>query len=130
MSKKIILSLILAAAAVTPAMAGGHNQPQPRNTGLLGLVAKVAAPNALANVTANLLGNTVRADVKVGASQPSYGYGYGHNSSSSIADINVNVPGIARVQADVGQQNRHGSTLLGISANVLSGGVGQRGDRW
>lgn len=119
MSKKIILSLVLAAIAANPAFAGGYNQPQPS---LLGAIVKVGAPNALADVKANLLGNTVKADVKVGASQPSHGYG--HNNNAQLLDLNVNVPGVARVQADVGQQNRHSSTLLGISANVLSGGVG------
>ena len=120
MSKKIILSLVLAATAVTPAFAGGNTYRQPS---LLGLTANVGTRGAIADVKANVL-NTVKADVKVGASQPSYGYG--HNNNAQIADINVNVPGIARVQADVGQQNRHSTTLLGISANVLSGGVGHR----
>jgi hypothetical protein len=120
MSKKIILSLVLAATAVTPAFAGGNNTRQPS---LLGLTANIGTRDAIADVKANVL-NTVKADVKLGASQPSYGSG--HNSNSQLADINVNMPGIARVQADVGQRNRHGSTLLGISANVLSGGVGHR----
>ena len=122
MSKKIILSLILAATAITPAFAGGNNNSR-NQPGLLGLTANIGAPKALVDLKAKVL-NNVKADVKVGASQPSYGYG--HNSNSQIADINVNVPGIARVQADVGQQNRHSTTLLGISANVLSGGVGHR----
>ena len=120
MSKKIILSLVLAAAAVTPALAGGNNNRQPS---LLGLTANIGTRGAIADLKANVL-NTVMADVKLGASQPSYGYG--NNSNAQLADINVNVPGIARLQADGGQQSRHGSTLLGISANVLSGGVGHR----
>lgn len=121
--KKIILSLVLAATAVTPAVAGGYRPAQPS---LLGVIANIGSPKALADVKANVLNNTVKADVKVGATQPSYGYGHGHNNSS-LADINVAVPGLARVQADVGQQNRHGSTLLGVSVNVLGGGVGNRG---
>ena len=122
MSKKIILSLILAATAVSPAVAGGNRQPQPS---LLGVIANVGSPRALADVKANVLNNTVKADVQVGGAQPSYGYGH-HNNNSSLADINVAVPGIARIQADVGQQNRHGTTLLGVTANVLGGGVGHR----
>ena len=123
MSKKIILSLVLATAAITPAVAGGYGHN--RQPALAGVIANVGAPRAFADVKANLLGNTVKADVSVGASQPSWGHGH---SNSQLADINVSVPGIARVQADVGQQNRHGSTLLGISANVLGGGVGHRGN--
>ena len=122
MSKKFILSLVLVATIATPAFAGGfgHNQ-----SSLLGVIANVGTPRALADVKANVLNNAVKADVKVGSTQPSYGYGHGN---SQLADIDVRVPGLARVQADVGQQNRHGSTLLGISANVLGGGVGHRGN--
>lgn len=124
MSQKIILSLILATAVITPAAAGGasHNS-RVSPPSLLGVIANVGAPNALAGVKTNLLNNMVKADVSVGASQQR---GYGH-AGSSLADVNVSVPGIARIQADVGQQNRHGSTVLGISANVLGGGVGHRG---
>jgi len=69
------------------------------------------------------------ADVKVGTRQPSHGYGHGASaSSSSLLGLNVIVPGIARANVDVGQQSRHGSTLLGVTANVLDGGVGRRGD--
>jgi len=125
MSKKIILSLILAAAA-TPAFAGGYGHNS-RNSqpSLLGVIANIGAPRALADVKANVLNSTVKADVKLGA-QPSYGHGYGHGNSA-LADIDVTVPGIARVQADVLEQNRRGTTLLGVSANVLGGGVGHRG---
>jgi hypothetical protein len=123
MSKKFILSLVLAATAVTPAVAGGYgHNSQPS---LLGVIANVGTPRALADVKANLLNNSVKADVKVGSSQPSYVHNYSH-SNSSLADIYVSVPGIARIQADVGQQNRRSNTLLGISANVLGGGVGHR----
>jgi len=125
MSKKFILSLVLAASAITPAVAGGYGHNSHNNkSSLLGVIANIGTPRALADVKANVLNNTVKADVKVGSSQPSYGYG--HNSNSQLADINVSVPGIARIQADIGQQNRRSTTLLGISANVLGGGVGHR----
>ncbi len=124
MSKKFILSLVLAATAITPAVAGGYGHNSHNNqSSLLGVMANVGTPRALADVKANVLNNTVKADVKLGSSRPSYGYGH---SNSPLADINVSVPGIARIQADVGQQNRRGTTLLGISANVLGGGVGHR----
>ncbi len=127
MSKTFILSLVLAATAITAAVAGGYGHNS-NPSSLLGVIANVGTPRGLADVKANVLNNTVKADVQVGSSQPSYGYngGYGHNSNAQLADINVNVPGIARIQADVGQQNRRGTTLLGISANVLGGGVGHR----
>jgi len=131
--KKIIVSFAFAALA-TPAFAHGFSQPSLlgalMNVGNHGSVAaKVGSPHALADVKANVLGNTVKADVKVGARQPSYGYGRGTSApSSSLLGLNVIVPGIARANVDVGQQSRHGSTLLGVTANVLDGGVGRRGD--
>jgi hypothetical protein len=136
--KKIVVSLMLAGALATPAFAGGFNHSQPSLLGALvslgnhgdiaNVAARVAAPNALADVKANVLDNTARADVKVGASQPSHGHGYGYGApSSSIANLNVAVPGIADAHVAVGQQTGHASTLLGVTANVLSGGVGNRG---
>jgi len=136
--KKIIVSLMLAGSLATPAFAGGFNHSQPSLLGALvslgnhgdiaNVAAKVASPNALADVKANVLDNTARADVKVGASQPSYGYGHGYGApSSSIANLNVTIPGVARANVAVGQQTGHSSTLLGVTANVLSGGVGNHG---
>lgn len=133
--KKIIASFAFAALA-TPALAHGASQPSLLgpllNVGNHGSIAsvgaKVASPNALADVKANVLDNTVKADVKVGASQPSYGYGHGYSApSSSLLGLNVTVPGIAKANVDVGQQSRRGSTLLGVTANVLSGGAGNHG---
>lgn len=118
--KKIIVSFAFAALA-TPAFAHGFSQPSLLgalvNVGNHGSVAaKMGSPHALA-------------DVKVGTRQPSHGYGHGASaSSSSLLGLNVIMPGIARANIDVGQQSRHGSTLLGVTANVLDGGVGRRGD--
>jgi hypothetical protein len=134
--KKIIVSLMLVGIAATPAFAGGFNSNhgQPSLLGALvsvgnhgdiaNVAAKVASPSSLADVKANVLDNAARADVKVGSTHPSYGYGA---PSSSIANLNVTVPGIANANVAVGQQNGHSSTLLGVTANVLSGGVGNHG---
>jgi hypothetical protein len=132
--KKIIISLMLASTLAAPAFANGSNQPSLLgallNVGNHGSVAnvaaKVASPNSLADVKANVLDNTVKADVKVGSSQPSYGYGYGA-PSSEVAGLNVVIPGVAKANVAIGQQTGHSSTLLGVTANVLSGGVGNRG---
>lgn len=133
--KKIIASLAFAALA-TPALAHGISQPSLLgalvNLGNHGSIASVganvASPNALVGVKTGILDNAVKADVKVGASQPSHGYGYGYSApTSSLLGLNVTVPGIARANVDVGQQSRRGSALLGVTANVLDGGVGRRG---
>jgi hypothetical protein len=132
--KKIIASLAFAALA-TPAFAHGVSQPSllgalvnlGNHGGIASVGAKVASPNALADVKANVLDNAVKADVKLSASQSSYGHGYGA-PSPSLLGLNVTVPGIVQANVDVGQQSRHGSTLLGVTANVLDGGVGHRGD--
>ena len=135
--KKIIVSLMLASTLATPAFANGLGQPSLLgalvSVGIHGsvanVVAKVASPSTLADVKANVLDNTIKADVKVGASQPSYGqpsYGYGA-PSSEVAGLNVTIPGVAKANVAVGQQTGHSSTLLGVTANVLSGGVGNHG---
>jgi hypothetical protein len=136
--KQIIVSLMLAGALATPAFAGGFNHSQPSLLGALVSVgnhgdiasaaAKLASPGTLADVKANVLDNTVKADVKVGAAQPAYNHGYGYGAPSpSVAGLNVVVPGVARADVAIGQQAGHASTLLGVTANVLSGGVGHRG---
>jgi hypothetical protein len=122
----------------TPAFAGGFNHSQPSLLGALVSVgnhgdiasaaAKLASPGTLADMKANVLDNTVKADVKVGAAQPAYNHGYGYGAPSpSVAGLNVVVPGVARADVAIGQQAGHASTLLGVTANVLSGGVGHRG---
>ena len=87
--KKIIASLAFAALA-TPAFAHGVSQPSllgalvnlGNHGGIASVGAKVASPNALADVKANVLDNAVKADVKLSASQSSYGHGYGAPSPS------------------------------------------------
>jgi hypothetical protein len=102
MSKKIALALILAAASVSTAQANGYRQSSPS---LLGALVSVGNHGSVANVGA-AVGN--------------------HNS---VADIRVNaLGGAVKADVNVGQQNRHSSTLLGIGVNVLDGGVGNR--RW
>jgi hypothetical protein len=131
--KKIIVSLAFVALA-TPVFAHGFSQPSlldalvnvGNHGSIAGVAAKVASPHALADVKANVLGSAVKADVTVGARQPSYDHGYSA-PSPSLLGLNVTVPGIARANVDVVRQNRHGSTLLGVTANVLDGGVGRRG---
>jgi len=131
--KKIIVSLAFVVLA-TPAFAHGFSQPSllgalvnvGNHGSVAGVAATVASPHALADVKANVLGNAVKADVTVGARQPSHGHGYSA-PSPSLLGLNVTVPGIARANGDVGRQNRHGSILLGVTANVLDGGVGRRG---
>lgn len=131
--KKIIVSLMLAASLATPAFANGISQPSllgavvslGNHGSVADVVAKVASPSTLADVKANVLDNTVKADVKVGSSQPSYGYGA---PSASLATLNVTVPGIAKANVAIGQQSGHSSTLLGVTANVLDGGVGNHGN--
>jgi hypothetical protein len=123
--KKIIVPLLLASALATPAFANGFNQPS-----LLGALVSLGNHGSIANVAAKVASPNALADVKVGASQPSYGhdYGYGHGApSSSLATLNVTVPGVAKANVAVGQQSGRSSTLLGVTANVLSGGVGNRG---
>jgi hypothetical protein len=130
--KKIIVSLILAGTLATPAFANGFNQPSllgalvsvGNHGSIASVAAKVASPNTLADVKANVLDNTIKADVKVGATQPSHGYGA---PSSEVAGLNVVIPGVARANIAIGQQTGHSSTLLGVTANVLSGGVGNHG---
>jgi hypothetical protein len=133
--KKIIVSVAFTALAA-PAFAHGVSLPSLLgarvNLGNHGSIASVgaqiASPNALADVKANVLDNSVKADVKLGASQPSYGYGHGASApSSSLLGLNVAVPGIVQANVGLGQQDRHSSTLLGVTANVLDGGVGRRG---
>lgn len=131
--KKIIVSLILTGVAATPAFANGINQPSllgalvsvGNHGSIASVAAKVASPNSLADVKANVLDNTVKADVKVGATQPSYGYGA---PSSEVAGLNFVIPGVAKANVAIGQQTGHSSTLLGVTANVLSGGVGNHGN--
>jgi hypothetical protein len=121
---KIILSLAIATTLATPAFANGMNQLSLLgalvNVGNHGNVAsaaaKVASPGSLADVKANVLDNTIKADVKVGAAQPSYDHGYGAPSS-----------GVAGLNVTIGQQTGHGTALLGVTATVLDGGVGNRG---
>ena len=137
--KKIIVSLMLAGSLATPALANGFHQ-QPSLLGALvsvgnhgsiaSVAAKVASPNSfggsLADVKANVLDNTVKADVKVGSSQPSYGPSHGYGASE-VAGLNVVIPGVAKANVAIGQQSGHSSSLLGVTANVLSGGVGNHG---
>lgn len=134
MSKKLIIALTLAAAVASPAYANGSSG------GLLGAlvsvgnhgsIANVGAAvdnrNSLANVGANLLGGAVKATATVDQTQ-SHGYG---PASSSLADVNLNVlNGAVKANVAVDQNSRHDSTLLGISATVLDGGVGNRGGHW
>jgi hypothetical protein len=130
--KKIIVSLMLAAAVASPAFANGITQPSllgalasvGNHGDIANVAAKVASPSTLADVKANVLDNTVKADVKVGSTQPSYGYSA---PSSSVAGLNVTIPGVAKANVAIGQQTGHSSTLLGVTANVLDGGVGNRG---
>lgn len=133
MSKKFIIALMLAAAVASPAYANG-------SSGLLGAlvsvgnhgsVANVGATvdnrNSLANVGANLLGGVVKATATVDQTQ-SHGYG---PTSSSLADVNLNVlNGAVKANVAVDQNSRHDSTLLGVSAMVLDGGVGNHGGHW
>jgi hypothetical protein len=134
--KKIIVSLMLASTLATPAFANGFNQPSllgalvslGNHGSIASVAAKVASPNTLADVKANVLDNTVKADVKVGSSQQSYGHDYGYGApSSSLATLNVTVPGVAKANVAIGRQSGHSSSLLGVTANVLGGGVGNRG---
>jgi hypothetical protein len=122
--KTIIASLAFVALA-TPAFAHGVSQPS-----LPGALRDVGGHGGIASagVKANVLDGTVKADGKVGASQPSHGYGHGYGApSSSLPGLNVTVPGIAGANVDAGQQSPRGSTLLGVTAHVLDGGVGHRG---
>lgn len=131
--KTFVVSLMLASTLAAPAFANGISQPSllgalvtvGNHGDIANVAAKVASPSTLADVKANVLDNTARADVKVGATQPSYGYGA---PSSSIADLKVTVPGVANANVAVGQQTGHPSTLLGVTANVLDGGVGNHGN--
>jgi hypothetical protein len=119
--KKIVVFLAFATLA-TPAFAHDFSQPS-----LLSALVHVGHPGGI-NAAAKVASPHALADVKVGAGQPAYGYGHGAGApSSSLLGLNVVVPGIARANADIGQQSRHGSALLGVTANVLDGGAGRRG---
>lgn len=110
MFRSIALSLALTAAAIAPAAAHGFNRaPAP----LLGALVSVGPHGSIANV-----GAAVGQANSYGASR----------HGSSLADVNVNaLNGAVRADVDVGQSGRHSSTLLGVSATVLDGGVGHRG---
>lgn len=131
--KKIIVSFALVTTLATPALANGINQPSllgalvsvGNHGSVANVVAKVSSPSTLADVKANVLDNTIKVDVKAGASQPSYGVGA---PSSEVAGLNVVIPGVAKANVAIGQQTGHSSTLLGVTANVLSGGVGNHGN--
>ena len=134
--KKIVVSLLAATALATPAFANGAGQPSlldalvsVGNRGSVATVAtKVAPPGSLADGKANVLDNTVRAGVKVGAPQPSHGHDSGYGAPSpQAAGLNAVIPGVARATVAIGQQGGHSSTLLGVTANVLSGGAGNHG---
>jgi hypothetical protein len=114
MSKKIVIALMLSAVSFSAAQAHETSQPS-----LLGGLISLGG-NPLASVKANV-GTAVKADVKVGAAQSGYGA-----PSSSLANLNVEVPGLAKANVAVGSQSRNATTLLGVSATVLDGGVGRR----
>jgi hypothetical protein len=91
------------------------------------VAAKVLSPSSLADVHANVLDNVVKADVNVGAANNNH---YNSRGSSDIADVKLNVLGAVKANVDVGQSDRHGSSLLNLNASLLGGGVGNRQDRW
>jgi hypothetical protein len=133
--KKTLITLALITTFGIPAAYAHGMAQQPSLLGALvsvgnhgsiaNVAAKVASPSSLADVHANVLGNTVKADVDVGAANNRYSHG-----SPSVADVNLNVLGAVKANVDVGQSSRHGSSLLNLNASVLSGGVGNRQDRW
>jgi hypothetical protein len=140
MFKKILVSLMVTAAFGIPtAYAHGASQPSLLNAlvsvgnhgSIANVAATVAAPSTLADVHASALDNSVNANVAVDTSSSHSSYNAPpHNASSSVADVNLNVLNAVKANVDVGQQSGHSSTLLGISATVLDGGVGNRQNRW
>jgi hypothetical protein len=105
MFNKIAMSVLLAAAFAAPAAAHDlRRSPAP----LLGALVSLGNHGSIANVAANV-------DTRSGL-------------HSSLADVNVNaLNGAVRANVAVGRSGRHSSTLLGIGATVLDGGVGHRG---
>ena len=69
--KKIIVSFLLASTLAAPAFANGISQPSllgalvsvGNHGDIANVAAKVASPSTLADVKANVLDNTVKADV-------------------------------------------------------------------
>jgi hypothetical protein len=91
--------------------------------------ATIAAPSSLANVHANVLDNSVKANVDIGGASNNR-YNAPSHGSSAVADVKLNVLGVVKANVDVGQSSRQGSSLLNLNASLLSGGVGNRQDRW
>jgi hypothetical protein len=138
MKKSFMTLVLITVFGVNAAYAHGMQQ-QPSLLGALlsvgnhgsiaNVSAKVAAPSSLADVHANVLDNTVKANVDVGAANNHYS-APSHNSSPAVADVKLNVLGLVKANVDVGQTSHQGSSLLNLNASVLSGGVGGRQDRW
>jgi hypothetical protein len=136
--KKSLMTLVLVTVFGVPAAYAHGVQQQPSLLGALlsvgnhGSVANVgatiAAPSSLANVHANVLDNSVKANVDVGAANSNH-YAPSHGSPA-VADVKLNVLGIVKANVDVGQSSRQGGSLLNLNASLLSGGVGNRQDRW
>lgn len=137
MKKSLMTLVLIAVFGVNAAYAHGVQQPsllggllQAGNHGsVANVAATVAAPSSLANIHANVLGNSVKADVDVGSANNRYS-APGRGSFPAVADVKLNVLGIVKANVDVGQSSRQGGSLLNLNASVLSGGVGNRQDRW
>jgi hypothetical protein len=136
MKKSFMTLVLITVFGVNAAYAHGAQQ-QPSLLGALlqvgnhgsvaNVAATVAAPSSLANVHANVLDNSVKADVNVGAANNNR---YDSHGASAVADVKLNVLGVVKANVDVGQASRQGGSLLNLNASVLSGGVGNRQDRW
>ncbi|HEU0095103.1 MAG TPA: hypothetical protein VFQ52_01515 [Rhizomicrobium sp.] len=100
--KKSLMTLVLVTVFGVPAAYAHGVQQQPS---LLGALLSVGN-HSVANVGAKVL------------------------SPSSLADVKLNVLGVVKANVDVGQSSRQGNSLLNLNASLLSGGVGNRQDRW
>jgi hypothetical protein len=110
MFKKILVSLMVTAAFGIPtAQAHGTSQPS-----LLNALVSVGNHGSIANVAVDTSSHASN-------NAPSHG-------ASSVAGVNLNVLNVVKANVDVGQS--HSNMLLGISATVLDGGVGNRQNHW
>lgn len=111
MSKKILMTVMLAAVFAAPSAFAHGMQQRPS---LLGALVNIGNHGGIANVTANI------------GAQPSY-----HAPARALPDVRANVlNGAVKADIAVGQASRHDSALLNLNASVLSGGVGNSRDRW
>lgn len=103
MSKKFVLSLMLAASFSAPAFAHGAS-----SVPLLGALVTAGNHGGIATVGAAV--------------------GQQNRGASSLADVNLNLlNGAVKANIGVDQSSRQSTSLLNIGATVLGGGVGNRG---